>query len=280
MGRLRRVRRRAADAFAGVRLALSGAAKLPVPVAERIARPLRHPIAEGYGLTEASPVVTSSAGLEPRFGSVGKVLAGVELRLVDNDGEDALVGDVGEVWVRGPNVFAGYLDDPEATARVLTADGWLRTGDIGVCDDDGWLYLVDRAKDLVIVSGFNVYPAEVEEVLVEHPASPRSGSSVCPTRATGEAVSPSSCASRAPSVDEDELIDLARDHLARYKCPSRILFVDELPRNSMGKLLRRELVVLASRLCHRLRPRRRKRWLRRRNEDDGRFVKSCTSGLG
>jgi long-chain acyl-CoA synthetase len=200
-------------------------------------------IAEGYGLTEASPVVTSSAGLPPRFGSAGKVLAGVELRLVDEDGGDALVGDVGQVWVRGRNVFAGYLDDPDATARVLTPDGWLRTGDIGVCDDDGWLYLVDRAKDLVIVSGFNVYPAEVEEVLAEHPGVAEVGVTGVPNDATGEAVVAFVVREQGSGVDEAELGDHARRHLARYKCPSRIVFVDQLPRNPMGKLLRRELVV-------------------------------------
>jgi long-chain acyl-CoA synthetase len=231
------------DAFAGVRLALSGAAKLPVPVAERIRERFGLTIAEGYGLTEASPVVTTSAGLEPRLGSVGKALAGVELRLVDSDGEDALVGDVGEVWVRGPNVFAGYLDDPDATARVLTADGWLRTGDIGVCDDDGWLYLVDRAKDLVIVSGFNVYPAEVEEVLVQHPGVAEVGVAGAPDPRSGETVLAFVVREPGAEVSEDELIELAHEQLARYKCPSRIVFVDKLPRNPMGKVLRRELVV-------------------------------------
>ena len=231
------------DAFGGVRLALSGAAKLPVPVAERMRDRFGLTIAEGYGLTEASPIVTSSTGLEPRLGSVGKVLAGVELRLVDSDGEDALVGDIGEVWVRGPNVFAGYLDDPDATARVLTDDGWLRTGDIGVCDDDGWLYLVDRAKDLVIVSGFNVYPAEVEEVLGEHPGVAEVGVAGAPNPSTGETVLAFVVREPGAEVSEDELIVLAHEQLARYKCPSRIIFVDELPRNAMGKLLRRELVV-------------------------------------
>ncbi len=232
-----------ADAFVGVRLALSGAAKLPVAVAERIRDRFGMLIAEGYGLTEASPVVTTSAGLVPRFGSVGKVLAGVELRLVDDDGNDALVGDVGQVWVRGENVFAGYLDDPEATARVLTPDGWLRTGDLGMCDDDGWLYLVDRAKDLVIVSGFNVYPAEVEEVLVQHPAVLEVGVTGVPDPRTGEAIIAFVVRQPGADVDADELIACARDHLARYKCPSRVVFVDHLPRNSIGKLLRRELVI-------------------------------------
>ena len=177
-----------ADAFAGVRIALSGAAKLPINVAERLEERFGLRIAEGYGLTEASPVVTSSVGAPPVYGSVGRVLGGIDLRIVDDGGGDALVGDAGEIWVRGPNVFAGYLDDPEATARVLTPDGWLRTGDIGMCDEDGRLYLIERAKDLVIVSGFNVYPAEVEDVLASHPDVADVGVIGVPHPHTGEAV--------------------------------------------------------------------------------------------
>ena len=230
-----------ADAFEGVKLALSGAAKLPVPVAQRMLERFGLAIAEGYGLTEASPIVTSSAGMPPVFGSVGRVLSGVELRIVD-DGDDALVGDSGEIWVRGPNVFAGYLDDPEATARVLTGDGWLRTGDIATCDSTGLVYLVDRAKDLIIVSGFNVYPAEVEEVLAEHPAVAEVGVVGVPHPHTGEAVKGFVVLVPGASVDEDALIDHARNHLARYKCPTKVVFVDELPRNANGKLVRRDLV--------------------------------------
>ena len=140
-----------------MRLALSGASRLPVTVAETMVERFGVEIREGYGLTEASPIVTTSTGAPVRFGSVGRALSGVEVRLVGRDG-DALVGDVGEVWVKGDNVFAGYLDDPEATAAVFSDDGWLRTGDMATADDDGYLYLVDRVKDLIIVSGFNVYP--------------------------------------------------------------------------------------------------------------------------
>ena len=231
------------DALASVRLALSGAAKLPVSVAERVLERFGVAIAEGYGLTEASPIVTSSAGLPPVFGSVGRVLNGVEVRLVDEEGGEALVGDAGEIWVKGPNVFAGYLDDPEATERVLTPDGWLRTGDIAVCDDDGRLYLVDRAKDLIIVSGFNVFPAEVEEVLGAHPDVVEVGVVGVPHPHTGEAVRAFIVLRPGASVDEDTLIDYARDHLARYKAPSKVLFVDELPRNANGKLVRRDLIA-------------------------------------
>jgi long-chain acyl-CoA synthetase len=231
-----------ADSFAGVRLALSGAAKLPISVAERLEARFGLRIAEGYGLTEASPVVTSSVGMTPVFGSVGRVLGGIDLRVVDDDGSDALVGDAGEIWLRGPNVFLGYLDDPEATARVLTADGWLRTGDIGMCDEDGRLYLVERAKDLVIVSGFNVYPAEVEEVLMGHPAVADVGVVGVPHPHTGEAVKAFVVLAAGASIDEDALVDHCRDHLARYKCPAKVLFVDELPRSATGKLVRRDLV--------------------------------------
>ncbi len=153
-----------------VRLAVSGAAKLAPEVVAAVRANLGLELSEGYGLTETAPVVTSATGTDAPTGSIGPVLAGIEMRLVDADGTDALVGDSGEIWVRGPNVFKGYWNDPEATAAALTPDGWLRTGDIGVVDDDGFVFLVDRVKDLIIVSGFNVYPAEVEEVLVEHPA--------------------------------------------------------------------------------------------------------------
>lgn len=231
------------DTFATVRIAGSGASRLPVAVAQRCEERYGLRIAEGYGLTEASPVVTSSvgAGGPPRFGSVGRVLDGIEIRLVTADGRPALVGDVGEIHVRGANVFLGYYDDPEATARVLDDEGWLHTGDLGTVDDDGWLYLVDRAKDLIIVSGFNVYPAEVEAVLALHPDVVEVGVIGVAHPHTGEAVKAYVVAEPGSRVDEDTLIDHAHEHLARYKCPSKVMFVDELPRNLSGKLVRREL---------------------------------------
>jgi long-chain acyl-CoA synthetase len=222
-------------------VAYSGAAQRPLATSERLEDRFGLVVAGGYGLTEASPIVTSSTGRIPKRGSVGVVLGGIEMRIVDDDGRDALVGDAGEIWVRGDNVFAGYLDDPEATGRVLTADGWLRTGDIGYCDEDGFVYLVDRAKDLVIVSGFNVYPAEVEDVLSQAPGVADVGVVGVPHPHTGEAVKAYVVARPGASLDEEALIEFARDHLARYKCPSKVLVVDELPRNASGKLLRRAL---------------------------------------
>jgi len=229
-----------ADAFASVRLAVSGASRLAPAVAERMRERFGLEIHEGYGLTEASPVVTSSAGMPTRPGSVGRVLVGQEVRLVDDDGEDVPVGDAGEVWVRGDNVFLGYLNEPEATARVLV-DGWLRTGDIATVDDDGYLYLVDRAKDLIIVSGFNVFPGEVEQVLQSHPDVAEVGVLGVPHPHHGEAVKAYVVLADGADIDEDHLIQYACDYLARYKCPSKVIFVDELPRNAAGKLIRREL---------------------------------------
>ena len=229
-----------ADAFATVRLALSGASRLSPAVAERFEQKYGLPIREGYGLTEASPVVTSSAGAPVRYGSVGRVLVGQEIRLVGDDGDDVPAGDAGEIWVKGPNIFHGYFGDPESTARVLH-DGWLRTGDVATVDDDGYLYLVDRAKDLIIVSGFNVFPAEVEEVLATHPAVAEVGVVGVPHPHHGEAVKAYVVRHGGADVDEDALIDYSADYLARYKCPTKVIFVDHLPRNASGKLIRREL---------------------------------------
>jgi long-chain acyl-CoA synthetase len=229
--------------FASVRMALSGASRLPTPVFERMRDRFGLEISEGYGLTEASPTVTTSSGIPVRAGSVGRALAGVEVRLVNVDG-DALVGDVGEVWVRGDNVFLGYFGDADATDAVLDRDGWLHTGDMAITDDDGYLYLVDRSKDLVIVSGFNVYPAEVEEVLTAHADVVEAGVIGVPHPHTGEAVKAFVVAEQGADVDEETLIEHCLDHLARYKCPSKILFVPELPRNTAGKLVRRQLADL------------------------------------
>jgi long-chain acyl-CoA synthetase len=229
-----------ADSFTTVRVALSGASKLPVTVFAAMRDRFGVEIAEGYGLTETSATVTTSLGAPIRPGSVGRAFDGVEIRLVSGD-RDALVGDVGEIWVRGANVFPGYFNDPIATAAVLTEDGWLKTGDMGMADDDGYMFIVDRAKDLIIVSGFNVYPAEVEEVLATHPEVAEVGVLGVPHPHTGEAVKAFVVLTPGSDVDEETLIEYSLDRLARYKCPSKIMFVDELPRNPTGKLVRRRL---------------------------------------
>lgn len=230
-----------ASVFSSVRIATSGAARLAGEVVERMQSRFGLRLSEGYGLTEASPVVTSATGLEYRAGSIGAPLAGMEVRLVDSDGSDALIGDAGEIWVKGPNVFHGYWNDPEATRSAITEDGWLRTGDIAVVDDDGFVYLVDRAKDLIIVSGFNVFPAEVEEVLVQHPAIEACAVVGVSHPYSGEAVKAYVVVADGRSIEEDDVIAFCAEHLARYKCPEKVMFVDELPQGMTGKVLRRAL---------------------------------------
>jgi long-chain acyl-CoA synthetase len=229
--------------FASVRLAVSGAAPLGDDLFDGMRKRFDVVVHEGYGLTEASPVVTTSAigRREPAPGSIGPPLPGVEVRLVDADETDVLPGDPGEIWVHGPNVFPGYWRDPDATARALTSDGWLRTGDIAVTDDAGELSLVDRAKDLVIVSGFNVYPAEVEQVLLDHPDVADSAVVGEPDPRTGEAVVAFVVPEPGRQPDPDVLLAHCTRSLARYKCPARVEVVDALPRSFAGKVLRRQL---------------------------------------
>ena len=230
-----------ADAFATVLVATSGAARLDPHVCQTVKGRFGVEIGEGYGLTEASPVVTASTGLPWRPGSVGAPVDDVEVRLVDLDGEDALIGDPGEIWVKGPNVFQGYWNDAEATGNCIDADGWLHTGDIALVDEDGYLYLVDRAKDLIIVSGFNVFPAEVEEVILSMDGMRECVVVGVPHPHTGEAVKAFVVADPGFSYEEDAVIEHCAQYLARYKCPQKVNFVDELPVNVSGKVLRRAL---------------------------------------
>ncbi|MEM7287989.1 MAG: AMP-binding protein [Actinomycetota bacterium] len=228
---------RATEAFAHIRFARSGAASLPNDVHERLVARYGLDVRQGYGLTETSSAVTTGRNLRPPKGSVGKPLPGIEFVLVDEEGEPVDDGDVGEIVVRGPGVFLGYLDDQDATDAILAPDGWLWTGDVGLFDDDGYLHLVDRVKDIIIVSGFNVYPAEVENVLMQHPGV-RGAVVVGSDHAeTGETV----VAHVSGDVREDELRAFARSQLGGYKVPTVFHFVDELPVASTGKAIRREL---------------------------------------
>jgi long-chain acyl-CoA synthetase len=229
------------DAFATVRIAGSGAAKLDPTVRDLMRTRFGVSIDEGYGLTEASPVVTTSTGIPSPAGSIGAPLPGVKVRLIDADGLDVLVGDVGELRVQGPNVFKGYWGDEEATARALTPDGWLMTGDLALVDDEGFLFIVDRLKDLIIVSGFNVYPAEVESILIEHPGVESAAVVGVQHPHSGEAVKAYVVAAEGSSIEEDDVIAFCEQRLARYKCPQKVWFVDELPSGLGGKVRKREL---------------------------------------
>lgn len=225
-----------------VRLAVSGAAPLPAELLGELKNLFGLDVFEGYGLTETAPTLTSNRmSGQPRPGSVGTPLADVELRLVDDDGNDVELGDPGEVVVRGPNVFKGYWGRDDLTRDSFLDDGWFRTGDIAVQDEEGYIYLVDRKRDLIIVSGFNVFPSEVEEVLLEHPAVEEAAAVGVPHRHTGEAVKAYVVAAEGRDPGEDELIEYVRERLARFKCPESIEVVDELPTLLTGKVLRREL---------------------------------------
>jgi long-chain acyl-CoA synthetase len=160
---------------------------------------------------------------------------------VDREGDDVLIGDPGEVLVRGPNVFSGYLNEPEATATALDSEGWLHTGDIGVVDDQGYVFLVDRSKDLIIVSGFNVYPAEVEEAIRAHSLVADCAVMGVPHPGTGESVVAYVVAEPGEMLEEEGLIRHCQGRLARYKCPKKIWFTEEIPQDLGGKVLRRML---------------------------------------
>ena len=247
---LAEVKKARADDLASLRLACSGAAPLDLETAERFEARFGVRVWQGYGLTEASPAVTfPDLSGEWRPESIGVPLPGVEVTLVDPDGAEVEPGDPGEMLVRGPNVFAGYFEDEVATAAVIDAGGRLHTGDIAVMDDDGSFRIVDRAKDLVIVSGFNVFPAEVEQVLVQHPAvkdaavvgmaDPEHGEVVQAFVVPAESAWPEGEAS--PEISASEIADFCAAYLARYKCPAVVRFVRVLPRGSGGKVLRRAL---------------------------------------
>ena len=229
------------DGLHSVRRAVSGAAALEGEISAAFEKRYGVSLWQGYGLTEASPAVSTSVGTgrnDP--GSVGRPLPGVSVRLVD-DGEDALVGDPGEILVKGPNVFPGYWRDERATAEVLTSDGWLRTGDVGVWSEQGDLHIVDRTKDLVIVSGFNVYPGEVERCLLAHPDVAEAAVVGRDDHVTGEAVEAYVVLKAGSDATEAAISEHCVSQLARYKCPSTVVFLDELPRGLAGKALRRAL---------------------------------------
>lgn len=229
--------------LSSVRLAVSGAAPLAPKVLSDFEEMFGVRIYEGYGMTETAPTLTTNRMAErPRPGSIGKPLPEVEIRLVDEEGNDVEVGDPGEILVKGPNVFAGYWKRPEESERCFT-EGWFRTGDVAVRDEEGYLYLVDRKKDLIIVSGFNVFPSEVENALLKNPKVADAGVVGEPHPYTGEAVKAFVVLKEGESADEAELLKDVGLRLARFKCPSHIEIVESLPRLLTGKVLRRALRI-------------------------------------
>lgn len=230
----------APEDFGSLRVAVSGAAKLDPEVAAQLEARTGLTVQEGYGLTETCAVLASALGTDAPRGSVGRLLPGVELRLVDEQGHAVLVGDPGEAWVRGPMVSPGCWRNGQIHSG-LTDDGWFRTGDVLIVDDEGYLSVVDRVKDIVIVSGFNVHPAEVEQVLSGHVTVREVAVLGEPDPTTGERLVAYVVAEPGATIDPFELVGYARKHLARYKVPRRVIRVDTLPRGATGKLKRHEI---------------------------------------
>jgi long-chain acyl-CoA synthetase len=196
---------------------------------------------EGYGLTETGPALTTTAlGDDARPDSIGLALPGVNIRLVDEHGEEVEEGDPGEIVVRGPNVFAGYWRKPEETEAAFR-DGWFRTGDVAYRDEDGYLHIVDRTKDVVIVSGFNVFPKEVEDAIAAHPSVAECTVIGVPDERTGEAVKALVVPAAGATLTSDDVVEQCRRRLARFKWPKEVDIVTELPRHVTGKVLRRRL---------------------------------------
>lgn len=229
-----------AAALESLRLCISGGASMPVALLTSFEKKFNVVISEGYGLSEASPVTCFNPLDSPRKpGSIGKSIIDVENKIVNELGEEVKLGEVGELIVRGPNVMKGYYNAPEDTAAALR-EGWLYTGDLARQDDEGYFYIVDRKKDMIIVGGYNVYPREVEEVLYDHPDVIETAVLGVPDANLGEAVH---CfiVSRNPQLTEIDLLSYCGAHLAKYKVPASIEFIDELPKNTTGKILRRAL---------------------------------------
>jgi long-chain acyl-CoA synthetase len=227
--------------LSSVRLAVSGAAPLPGPVLAEFRDRLGITIWEGYGLTETAPVVTTNAvGDVAKPDSIGMALPGVEVRIVDERGREVEDGDPGEIVIRGPNVFRGYWNRPRESEAVFR-DGWLRTGDIAYRDDEGYMFIVDRSKDLIIVSGFNVFPKEVEEAVATHPAVADCAVIGVPDERTGEGIKALVVLHPGAGATAEGIRDHCRDRLARFKLPRDVEFVDALPRHDTGKVLRRRL---------------------------------------
>jgi long-chain acyl-CoA synthetase len=229
-----------AEYFRNVRYCFSAAAPMPVRVARQWRDKVGKIIYEGYGLTETSPFATYNHDSYYRDGSIGTPVSGVEVKIIDAAGRALPPGEIGEIAIKGPNVMHGYFRRPEETAEALR-NGWFFTGDIGKMDDDGYLYLVDRSKDMINVSGFKVWPREVEEVLLLHPSLAEVAVVGIPDPESGEAVKAFAVLKPSEAMREEELIDFGRSRMAVYKAPRFVEFIDALPKNPTGKILKREL---------------------------------------
>lgn len=230
--------------ISSIKACISGAAPLPVEVQEKFEAMTGGKLVEGYGLTESSPVTHCNSIYGKRVaGSIGQPLPNTDIKIVDTElgTEEMPLGEVGELCVKGPQVMKGYWNMPEETARTLR-DGWLYTGDMARMDEEGFTYIVDRKKDMVIAGGYNIYPREVEEVLYEHPKIKEAVVAGVPDAYRGETLKAYCVLKEGETATEKEIIDFCKQNLARYKVPKLIEFRDELPKTMVGKILRRVLV--------------------------------------
>lgn len=226
--------------FSKMRFTGAGGMALTISVAEEWQRVTGCQVFEGYGLTECSPVVSVNPHDKVKIGTVGKPVPGTDIKAVDEEGNDVGFGEKGELWVRGPQVMKGYWRNDAATAESITPDGWFKTGDYAQIDPEGYIKIVDRKKDLIIVSGFNVFPSEVEEVVNSHPGVAECAAIGVPSEKTGEAIK-LFVVRRDRVLTLDDVTAHCRENLTAYKVPKEIVFVDDLPKSNVGKILRREI---------------------------------------
>jgi long-chain acyl-CoA synthetase len=237
----------APGATESLRICVSGGAALPVQVLTDFEKAFGCAVLEGYGLSESSPAAAFNHPHRTRkAGSIGTPIEGVDMRVVDLDGVEVPQGEAGQIQIRGHNVMKGYWNLPEATKETITADGWLNTGDVGRVDEDGYFYIVDRTKDMIIRGGYNVYPREIEEVLYEHPAVAEAAVIGIPHDSLGEEVGAAVALKKGSAVSADELRDYVKARVAAYKYPRLVWLVDALPKGPTGKLLKREITVPTS----------------------------------
>lgn len=226
--------------FSELKLTVSGGMALTKDAADQWKEVTGCEIAEGFGMTETSPVVSFNPPGHVQLGTIGMPVSGTMCKVIDEDGNDQGIGNPGELCVKGPQVMKGYWQRPEATAETIDEDGWLKTGDVAVIQEDGYMKIVDRKKDMIIVSGFNVYPNEVEDVVVAHPDVVEAAAVGVPDPKSSEAVKVFLVSSNEDLTASD-VINWCRERLTAYKVPRHIEFRDELPKTNVGKILRREL---------------------------------------
>ncbi len=229
--------------LSSLHMCVSGGASLPVEVLHGFEQAFGAKILEGYGLSETSPVAAFNHSERPRKpGSIGQPVAGVEFRLIDHDWNDVPEGAIGEIAIKGHNVMKGYLGNPEATAQVMRGP-WLRTGDLARRDEEGYYFIVDRAKDMIIRSGYNVYPREIEEVLYEHPAVANAAVVGIPDPVLGEEIAAAVTLKPGATASEDELRAYVKERVAPFKYPRVVWITDGLPMTATGKIRKREIQI-------------------------------------